>query len=112
MKPDEEEKARQRAAELEKLKQSLFISNKSTDPRLVTAAVQPTVSLMAPVSPLQEHPEARGVGEEYPEQLIEPASVRPAAESPVPPIETSLAESIRKFRAPADVIRSNVRGFG
>ena len=112
MKPDEEEKARQRAAELEKLKQSLFISNKSTDPRLVTAAVQPTVSLMAPVSPLQEHPEARGVGEEYPEQLIEPASVRPAAESPVPPIETSLAESIRKFRARADVIRSNVRGFG
>jgi hypothetical protein len=75
MKPDEEEKARQRAAELEKLKQSLFISNKSTDPRLVTAAVQPTVSLMAPLSPLQEHPEARGVGEEYPEQLIEPASV-------------------------------------
>jgi hypothetical protein len=67
---------------------------------------------MAPVSPLQEHPGARGVGEEYPEQLIEPASVRPAAESPVPPIETSLAESIRKFRAPADVIRSNVRGFG
>jgi hypothetical protein len=84
MKP-EEEKARQRAAELEKLKQSLFISNKSTDPRLVvTSAVQPTVSLMAPVSPLQEHPEARGVGEEYPEQLIEPASVRPAVESPVP----------------------------
>jgi hypothetical protein len=75
MKPDEEEKARQRAAELEKLKQSLFISNKSTDPRLVTAAVQPTVSLMAPLSPLREHPEARGVGEEYPEQLIEPASV-------------------------------------
>jgi hypothetical protein len=43
MKPDEEEKARQRAAELEKLKQSLFISNKSTDPRLVTAAVQPSL---------------------------------------------------------------------
>jgi hypothetical protein len=107
MKPDEEEKARQRAAELEKLKQSLFTSNKSTDPRLVTAAVQPSVSLMTPVSPLQEHPEARG--EEHPEQLIEQVLVRPEAESPVPPIETSLAESIRKFRAPAEVIRSNVR---
>ena len=33
MKVSDEEKARQRALELERLKQSLFDSNKSTDPR-------------------------------------------------------------------------------
>ena len=48
MKVSDEEKARQRALELERLKRSLFDSNKSTDPRLATAAVQPFVSLMAP----------------------------------------------------------------
>ena len=51
MKVSDEEKVRQRALELERLKQSLFDSNKSTDPRLVAAAVQPSVSLMAPVPP-------------------------------------------------------------
>jgi hypothetical protein len=112
MKLSDEEKARQRATELEKLKQSLFDSNKSTDPRLVTAAVQPSVSLMAPVSPQAERPEVSEEGEKYPEQLVEqrePASVQTAIELAVQPIETSLAEAIRKFRAPDEVIRSNVR---
>jgi hypothetical protein len=112
MKLSDEEKARQRATELEKLKQSLFDSNKSTDPRLVTAAVQPSVSLMAPVSPQIERPEVSEEGEKYPEQLVEqrePAAVQTAIELAVQPIETSLAEAIRKFRAPDEVIRSNVR---
>jgi hypothetical protein len=112
MKLSDEEKARQRATELEKLKQSLFDSNKSTDPRLVTAAVQPSVSLMAPVSPQAERPEVSEEGEKYPEQLVEqrePAAVQTAIELAVQPIETSLAEAIRKFRAPDEVIRSNVR---
>jgi len=113
MKLSDEEKARQRAVELERLKQSLFDSNKSTDPRLVTAAVQPSVSLMAPVPPQAERPEVSEGGEKYPEELIEqrePVSVQTrAVELPVRPIETSLAEAIRKFRVPDEVIRSNVR---
>jgi hypothetical protein len=115
MKPSEEEKAQQRAAELEKLKQSLFNSNKSTDPRLVTAAVQPSVSLMAPVQPPGEPPEGSGGGEQDPAQAIEqppPAAEAveaPAAEPPIQPIERSLAGAMRKFRAPDEVNRSNVR---
>jgi len=112
MKLSDEEKARLREAELDKLKQSLFESNKSTDPRLVVAAVQPSVSLMAPIAPQIEQPEVSEGGERYPAQFVEqpqPAPVQPAVELPVQPIETSLAEAIRKFRAPDEVVRSNVR---
>ncbi|MGA8655238.1 MAG: hypothetical protein WB586_03750 [Chthoniobacterales bacterium] len=113
MKPSEEERAQQRAAELEKLRQSLFNSNKSTDPRLVTAAVQPSVSLMAPVQPPAESPKVSGGGEQFAEHVIEqPAPLAAEAlseEPPIQPIETSLAEAMRKFRAPDEVNRSNVR---
>ena len=113
MKPSEEEKERQRAAELEKLRQSLFNSNKSTDPRLVTAAVQPSVSLMAPAQPPAETRAGGGGGEQSPVHAIEePApggAEASAAEPPIQPIETSLAEVMRKFRAPDEVNRSNVR---
>jgi hypothetical protein len=70
MKLSDEEKARLREAELDKLKQSLFESNKSTDPRLVVAAVQPSVSLMAPIPPQVEGPEVSEGGERYPAQLL------------------------------------------
>lgn len=112
MKVSDEEKVRQRALELERLKQSLFDSNKSTDPRLVTAAVQPSVSLMAPVPPRAERPEVSEGGEKYPDESIEQrerVSVQTAVELPVQPTKTSLAEAIRKFRVPDGVIRSNVR---
>lgn len=113
MKPSDEEKARQRAAELEELKKSLFESNKSTDPRLVTAAVQPSVSLMAPAQPPAEPPEVSGGGEQSPEgatQQNEPVGAEPPTADPlVHPIETSLAQAMRRFRAPDAVNRSNVR---
>lgn len=113
MKPSDEEKARQRATELEELKKSLFESNKSTDPRLVTAAVQPTVSLMAPTQPPAEPLEVSGGGEESPKEELqqsESGAAPPAiAESQVPPIETALAEAMRRFKAPDEVNRSNVR---
>lgn len=112
MKLSDEEKARLREAELEKLKQSLFESNKSTDPRLVTAAVQPSVSLMVPIAPQVERPEVSEGGEKHLAQSIEQPQglpVQTAVELPVQPIETSLAEAIRKFRAPDEVVRSNVR---
>ena len=113
MKPSEEEKARQRAVEVEKLRQSLFNSNKSTDPRLVTAAVQPSVSLMAPAQPPAEPLEGSGGGEQPPAQAIEEPALVAAeasgAEPPVQPIETSLADAVRKFRTPDEVNRSNVR---
>jgi len=108
MKVSDEEKVRQRGLELERLKQSLFDSNKSTDPRLVAAAVQPFVSLMAPVPPGAERPEVSEGGEKYPDESIE-QRVQTAVELPVQPIKTSLAEAIRKFRVPDEVIRSNVR---
>ena len=112
MKVSDEEKVRQRAIEVERLKQSLFDSNKSTDPRLVTAAVQPAVSLMAPVPPRAERLEVSEGGEKYPDESIEQrerVSIQTAVELPVQPIKTSLAEAIRRFRAPDEVIRSNVR---
>jgi hypothetical protein len=113
MKPSEEEKERQRAAELEKLRQSLFNSNKSTDPRLVAAAVQPAVSIMAPTQPPAGPREGGGGGEQSPAHAIEEPALgdaeASAAEPPIQPIETSLAEAMRKFRAPDEVNRSNVR---
>ena len=90
MKVSDEEKVRQRALELERLKQSLFDSNKSTDPRLVAAAVQPSVSLMAPVPPGAERPEVSEGGERYPDESIEQrerVSVQTAVELPVQPIK-------------------------
>ena len=119
MKVSDEEKVRQRALELERLKQSLFDSNKSTDPRLVTAAVQPSVSLMAPVPPRAERPEVSEGGEKYTDESIEQGervSVQTAVELPVQPIKTSLAEAIRKFRVPVlevdDHIRSHRQDYG
>ena len=108
MKVSDEEKARQRALELEKLKRSLFDSNTSTDPRLVTAAVQPSVSLMAPVPPRAERAEVSEGGEKYPDVSIEQRE-RVSVQTAIEPIKTSLAEAIRKFRVPDEVIRSNVR---
>ena len=42
-------------------------------------------------------------------QAVDEKSVQTAVELPVQPIKTSLAEAIRKFRVPDEVIRSNVR---
>jgi len=81
MKVSDEEKVRQRALELERLKQSLFDSNKSTDPRLVTAAVQPSVSLMAPVPPRTERPEVSEGGEKYPDESTS-AGLKPVNNCP------------------------------
>jgi hypothetical protein len=100
-----EEKAQEKAADIERMKRSLFESNKSTDPRLVPGTVSQSVPLMTTVgqhSPVQPE-QGRGVEE------TEPARDEPRQETTIEPIETSLADGIRKFRASPDVVRSNVR---
>jgi len=111
----QEEKAQEKAADIERMKRSLFESNKSTDPRLVPGTVSQSVPLMTAVgqhSPVQPE-QGRGVEKTESflaaQSLPEPARDEPQQETTIEPIETSLADGIRKFRASPDVVRSNVR---
>ena len=66
----QEEKAQEKAADIERMKRRLFESNKSTDPRLVPGAVSQLVPLMKTVGQHSQGQPEQGRGAEETESLL------------------------------------------
>lgn len=133
----EEEKEKQRQADLERLREQTLENNKSFDARLTR---RPSVQLFSPKADLGLVPSAKSESEKFPpsgvassEMATDHAISKPAVPQsviqsppelvqseegppkrferikPLPSIEESRAEEMAKYRKPADATKNNVR---
>jgi hypothetical protein len=111
----EEEKEKQRQADIERLRLQTLENNKSFDPRLIR---RPSVQLYSPTSTPGLVTSAAKETEEFPPSVEKPSELVRSEERPPTPaerikppssIEESTAEKMLKLKRAADATKNNVR---